>query len=258
LANSAVSLVKKVLLSGLFVGSLEPCIESSIIFSAAGFLHASNVLFFLWIGAIELWGVGQFLLLLTNFEKGERLRSGILLWFMLSPAVFVFFVVGSLLAPYIRLLNMWGPLTVCLVAALVAGIPARIPRTRIPLAYVSLLAGVFSDIIISLSSPRSSPLISFQSDVILSTFYIDAFLGITVLATSFLADRIKLRRNGVANNRLRAATFFYLVATAGFLAGIFPPFVPVLVLALSFLSFTLVSVSRMRHQSSKKSQASFS
>lgn len=236
------SLVKEVIVSGLLVGSLEPCIEDSILFSARGPLSLSNLPFLVWVGAVELVGVGQILLLSRFFKNGNRLRAAIVLWILTAPAIFLFFPLGAFLSSYVRFINIWGPLTVFLVAALVVGMPAYVPKTRIPIAYISLVTGLVVDITLSstvLRTPVRSSNITFIQ-ILMPSVVVLAVMGIILLLFSYLSDRIYIRAKEEMKKKkiekyLKFAATLYLFTMAGFLAGYIPSLVPVSTLAASLL-----------------------
>lgn len=235
------SLVREVVFSGLLVGSLEPCIEDSILFSAGGSLSLSNLPFLIWIGAVELVGVGQILLLSRFFKNGNRLRAAIVLWVLTAPAIFLFFPLGAFLSPYVRLINIWGPFTVFFVATLVVGMPAYLPKTRIPIAYISLIAGLAVDLTLSSTFLRTSvrPPSMALSQVLMSCVVVLTVMGVILFLFSYLSDRIYVKAKEEMKKKiekhLRFAATLYLLTMAGFLTGYIPSLVPISTLAVSLL-----------------------
>lgn len=242
-------ITKRVILSGLLIGSLEPCIEDAMIFSANG-LSASNYLLMLWIGSIELVGVGQILLLSRFFKNGDRLKAAIVLWVLTIPAVFLFFTLGTLLSSYIRFVRLWSPITILLVATLVAEVPVHVPRTKIPIAYVALILGITIDLTLSLSTGLSSIVLVLPSSHFLSCVVICGAMGAVLLSFSYLSDHVCINRTERAKReierKLKIVAVSYFLGTAGFLTGYVPSFIPILILGVGFPAVLLTSRKEAR------------
>lgn len=243
------SLVKDVILSGLFIGSIEPCIEDAVIFSAKGLVSISNLPILAWIGCIELVGLGQILLLSRCFKNGKRLKAAIVLWILITPLIFVSFTLGSFLSTHLQLVNIWGPVTIVFVAALVVGVPAYLPNTSIPIAYISLFIGVVADSILSLitlEQPFVLPVMTFPllSEIFLSCLFISLVMGITLILFSYLSDCAYIKVTNHMKKKLerdlKTVASAYLIVTGGFLMGSIPAFVPLLTLMGGFLVVTLI------------------
>jgi hypothetical protein len=248
------SLTKEIIVSGLFVGTLEPCIEDAILFSGKGLVSLSSLPFLFWIGAVELVGLGQILLLFRFFKNGDRLKAGLILWLLTIPAILSFFAIGAFLASHIRLLNIWGPITLSLVAALVAGVPAYFPHTKIPLAYFSLAVGLIVDLTLSLniSGHSFTTLTVRSSEVLLASALIVIIMGIALILVSYISDCIYITtRTNQGKKRLerklKCVALLYLLTMAGFMTGFIPAYSPVLILAIGllFVIFSLKKTSQI-------------
>ncbi len=231
------SLIKKVIFSGLFVGSLEPCIEDAIIFSAKELVWTYSLPILLWIGSIELVGLGQILLLSRHFKNGKRIKAAAILWVLITPFVFVFFTLGTFLSSYIQLVNIWGPITMAFVGLLVLGVPAYFPRTKIPFAYISLFIGVISDLALSLATMGHFPIWPAIPwlQVFVCCLFMSFIMGTTLILFSYFSDCIFIHTSEQTKKKLDRNLKFvaggYLLAAAGFLYGFLPAFAPALTLA---------------------------
>lgn len=243
--NGLKSLSKEVIFSGLLVGSLEPCIEDAIMFSAIGLVSVSNILFLFWIGAVELVGLGQILLLSRFFKNGKRFKAAIILWLLIIPAVFIFFPLGSFLASHIRFLNIWGPITLIFITGLIVGLPFYFPRTKIPLAYISLIVGLVIDIVVSSLMPTRSNVapLMLLPDVLLCSAIIVAAMGATLILFSYISDRVFVVVNGKTKKKLKGLALAYLFATTGFLAGFLPSIAPIITLGAGLIVLVLIPVT---------------